>query len=83
MKTLVDVGIDLNAKILIYDYKTEGTIVLEENEFSKFERDHIGMTVRVEPDFPNKINKETKVFKIIYTEEPSKLDVIQKIFQSI
>lgn len=78
VKTLVNVGIDLNAKILIYDYKTEETIVLEENEFSKFERDHIGMTVHVEPDFPNKISKETKAFKIIYTEEPSKLDVIQK-----
>ncbi|EIA23645.1 hypothetical protein SFB1_130G2 [Candidatus Arthromitus sp. SFB-1] len=41
------------------------------------------MTVRVEPDFPNKINKETKVFKIIYTEEPSKLDVIQKKYSRV
>ncbi|BAK81079.1 Cof-type HAD-IIB family hydrolase [Candidatus Arthromitus sp. SFB-rat-Yit] len=78
LKKLVDLGIALNAKILVYDYKTEETIVLEENEFSAFERDHIGMIVHIKPNFPNEINNETKAFKIIYTEEPSKLDIIQK-----
>lgn len=78
IKLLVEVGIDLGAKVLIYDYNTETTIVLEDNEFAKFEREHIGMDVTVDPDFLSNMGDDAKAFKIILTSEPSRLDEIQK-----
>lgn len=78
LRTLCKMGIDFGVKIHIYDSITEGCIVLEDNDFTEFERDHIGMPVFVEPDFCDNVNENKKAFKILYLGNEEKLNEIQK-----
>lgn len=76
---LCRLGIELGTKIHVYDAITEGCIVLEENEFANFERDHIGMPVYVRPNFCNDDDdEEKKAFKVLYLGDEDELNEIQK-----
>lgn len=77
LKKLSDLGLSFGAKLHIYEYETEGCIVLEENEFTNFER-HIGMPTFVQPDFCNQINENTKAFKILYVSKADEIVEIRK-----
>lgn len=76
LRKLCDIGLGFGAKLHIYDYETEGCIVLEENKFTEFER-HIGMSTFVQPDFCNNINENTKAFKILYFSSESEISNIR------
>lgn len=78
LKTLCNTGIELGAKLHIYDFNTEGCIVLEDNEFTQFERKHIGMPVFIEPNFCENIDDSKKVFKVLYLGKEDKINEIQK-----
>lgn len=78
LKTLCDVGINLGAKLHIYDFESEGCVVLEENEFTKFERDHIGMPTFVKPDYCDNFDDSKKAFKVLYLQNKDVIDYIEK-----
>lgn len=75
IKDICNNGLEYGAKLHIYD--SEGCICIEENEFTRFERDHIGMPVKVMPDFMENINESKDIFKILYVGEPKLIDNIQ------
>lgn len=77
LKILCELGLELGAKIHVYEYPTESCVVLEENEFTVFERDHIGMPVSIEPDFCSNIIKDKRqAFKVLYLGSKELLDEI-------
>lgn len=75
---LCKLGLEFGTKIHVYDAITEGCIVLEENEFANFERDHIGMPVYVKPNFCDDDGEDKKAFKVLYLGDEGELDEIQK-----
>ncbi len=76
LKRLCDLGLSFGAKLHIYDYDTEGCIVLEENEFTQFER-RIGMPTYVDPNFCSKIDENKKVFKVLYLSNENRIAEIK------
>ena len=78
LKFLCELGLEFGAKIHVYDYPSEGCVILEENEFAAFERKHIGMPVFIEPDFCLNIIKDNRqAFKVLYLGSEELLDDIQ------
>ncbi len=78
LKKLCDIGIDLGAYIHVYDVENEGCIVLEENEYTKFERDHVGMPTVIDPNYFNNIDESKKAFKVLYLNNKEIIDNIEK-----
>ena len=74
IKKLCLFGIESGAYIHMYDYNTESCYVLEENNYTKFERDYVGMPTFIDPNFYENINKNEKAFKVLYFGVKEKMD---------
>ncbi len=84
IKELCEVAFDIGAELLIYDYESEGSIFLKYSKYVEFEKDHIGMPVRIVKDYYENLSEKDKAFKVIFVGDKDKEDVIEhKIPQSI
>lgn len=78
LKNLCNIGMDLGAHLHVYDFENEDCIVLEENQFTKFEREYVGMPTVVNPDYFKNIDENKKVFKVLYLNDKEVIDNIEK-----
>lgn len=74
IKEICELGKNLDADILIYDYATEGSIFLRDSKFIQFEIRHIGMPVNIIPDYYENITEENKAFKILFVGDKEGID---------
>ena len=77
---LCNLGLNMKPRpyIHVYEYKTEGCIVLEDNDFAQFEKNHIGMPLIIDPDFIKNIGDDTKAFKVLFAGDREVIDKVQE-----
>lgn len=67
--------------VKLFAYNEDGCISPEENEFTKFEREHIGTPVKI-VDYENDINEEDDIAKILFLGKEDSFDNWKEIIPS-
>lgn len=75
LKKLCGFGLELGAFLHVYDY-SGSCIVLEDNEFTRFEKDHVRIPTIIDPNFYKNMDKNNKAFKVLYLSNEKKIEEI-------
>lgn len=76
LRTLCSLGVNFGAHLHVYDYDTESCFVLSDNEYSRFEKDYVGIPTYIKPDFYKNIDDNQRAFKVLYFGEKEKMDIV-------